>query len=203
MRTLLPLLFVLGLVMKVLHLPFHTVFLLVVLAVWLVWSVVRMVRRQGKPASWAGLAIWAWCLHLVALLKLFPFRTVTLALALLLTFLALVLRIRRKPFWSPTLQKLAGVFILVMLVMAQPTSERFWTTNLWLSVERGTDARSWDKYSYFLTREGHMDQALEANEHALAAARAAGEDDLLPLLELRREAIASGDWPGYGPLPHP
>ncbi|MCB0786399.1 MAG: hypothetical protein KDC02_19605, partial [Flavobacteriales bacterium] len=96
-----------------------------------------------------------------------------------------------------------GVFILVMLVMAQPTSERFWTTNLWLSVERGTDARSWDKYSYFLTREGHMDQALEANEHALAAARAAGEDDLLPLLELRREAIASGDWPGYGPLPHP
>ena len=23
-----------------------------------------------------------------------------------------------------------------MLVMAQPTSERFWTTNLWLSVER-------------------------------------------------------------------
>lgn len=108
MRTLFPLLFVLGLVMKVLHLPFHTVFLLVVLAVWLVWSVVRMVRRQGKPASWAGLAIWAWCLHLVALLKLFPFRTVTLALALLLTFLALVLRSAASPSGHPRCRSWPG-----------------------------------------------------------------------------------------------
>ena len=107
MRTLFPLLFVLGLVMKVLHLPFHTVFLLVVLAVWLVWSVVRMVRRQGKPASWAGLAIWAWCLHLVALLKLFPSeRSPWPGPAAHLPCPGAA--DRRKPFWSPTLQKLAG-----------------------------------------------------------------------------------------------
>jgi hypothetical protein len=201
MRSTLSIAFVLGLVLKVLHLPYHTVYLLIVLAVSLVWLVTRAFRAEDKAVAWTEIAIWGWAAHVVATLKLFPFRSTTMLVAIGLTLVALLQLSRRTPFWSRPAQELTGVFILVMLVMAQPLSDRFHFTNLAYSVERTTDVHSWDKYSFFLLREGRADEARKANERALVIASATGDTLLIEALNEHRGQIDSNSWERYEALP--
>ncbi len=202
MRLILPIALLLGLVVKVLHLPFHTVFLLVVLAVGLVWIVSRLIRDTGRPEIWTELAVWAWCAHLVAMLKLFPFRMITFTMAVVMTVVALYILLKRRPILSRPLQVLAGVSILVLLAMAVPIADRFHFTNLRFSLERDTDHVSWDKYSFFLAREGRKEEALAANARALEVAQTTGTLEVIDALEARRASIGSGTWDRYHPLIH-
>ena len=202
MRSTLSIAFVLGLVLKVLHLPYHTVYLLIVLAVSLVWLLTRALRGDDKGVAWTGIAIWGWAAHLVAVLKLFPFRTITLVVACGLTLIALLFLSKRTPLWSRPLQVLTGVFILVMLVMARPAADRFHFTNLAFSMERDTDYGSWDKYSFFLAREGREKEALNANQEAIKAALATKDSTAADLLLERRKVLEQGDWDRYDPLHH-
>lgn len=201
MRIALSIAFVLGLVLKILHLPYHTVYLLIVLGVSLVWMVTRAFRGEDKAEAWTGFAIWGWAAHLVAVLELFPFRSTTLLIAAGLTLVALLYLSKRTPLWSRQAQVLTGVFILVMLVMAQPLADRFHFTNLAFSVERTTDVHSWDKYSFFLIREGRTAEALEANARAMEIASTAGGTHLIDALTERRTLITQSNWDHFVVLP--
>lgn len=189
-----------GLVMKLLHLPYHTVVLLIVVMLGLGTSVSGLRGDQGSQA-WCRLAFWTWLLHLVALLKLFPFRMVTLILAAVITVIAVFMVLRQRPLPN-ALRQLAGAFILVMLVMAVPTADRYHFTNLRFSLERDGDFVSWDKYSFFLAREGRTSEALEANGAAVEAAMMSHDDAAAALLRVRREAIERNTWEHYTPLSH-
>ncbi len=201
MRLLLPIAFCIGLVLKLLHLPFHTIFLLLVLGVALLWCLVQMMRGNDKSMGWTALAVWAWAAHLVAVLKLFPFRSVTLGLAVALSFLALV-SLLRHPIPARPLRTLAGAFIVVMLIMAAPTADRYHFTNLQFSLESGTDFISWDKYSFFLAREGRTAEALQANGQAMEAARNGDDPEAITALEVRRALIEGRGWERYHGLGH-
>lgn len=201
MQRVLPYLFLAGLVLKVLHLPYHTVLLLVVVLLGLVCGVVGLFRSAQKAPALAVVAAWAWALHLVSVLKLFPFRTVTLGIAVALTLVALALHLRARQGSRP-LTVLVCTGLLVLLVMSVPVPQRFLFTNLAFSVERDSDVWSWDKYSFLLLQHGEQEAALVANEKARAIASSTGQQDLMKPLFARREAILSGEWSGYGPLPH-
>ena len=200
MRLALPLAFLIGLVLKLLHLPYHTVFLLLVLAVGLIWVVQHLIRSTDKVSGWTALAVWGWAAHLVALLKLFPFRTFTLVLAFALTAIATYLVLKNRSWGSRSFKTLSGVFILVMLVMAQATSARFYVTNLAFSMERTTDFRSWDKYSFFLAQEGNTEGSLTANSAAIEAALVAPDEEAAEQLRQHRGSIERKTWDHYTPL---
>lgn len=197
MRLLLPIAFCIGLVLKLLHLPFHTIVLLAVLAVGLIWSLVQLLRGTDKAMGWTTLAVWAWAAHLVAVLKLFPFRSATLGLAIALGILALVSLLRQRPIPAPPLRSLTGIFIVVMLVMAAPPADRYHFTNLRFSLEQESDYRTWDKYSFFLAREGRTAEALQANGQAMDAARKGSDTEAIPALQERRALIEGGSWIRY------
>ncbi len=200
MRLALILAFILGLVLKVLHIPYHTVLLLVVVVLG-IGSNIPGLSKARKPEAWCHLAFWTWLLHLVALLKLFPFRTATLILAAAATLVAVIVAIRERPKPSAVPQ-LAGAFIVVMLVMAAPTSKRFYFTNLRFSLEQESDYRTWDKYSFFLLHEGRTAEALAANSMAIEAAMTTHDEATADLLQARRESIEGNTWEHYMPLMH-
>lgn len=202
MRIALPIAFLVGLTLKVLHLPYHTVFLLVVLAAGLGWVIAQWIRSADKSAWLTALAIWAWAAHLVALLKLFTFRSVTLGLAAVLTFIAFILLVRKGGIGSRSFLALAGSVIVVLLVMTRPTSTRFHFTNLAFSVERTTDYTSWDKYSFFLAREGRVEEALAANKAAVEAAMVAHDEVTAERLKHRPADIEMRTWDRFVPLAH-
>ncbi|MBL7965003.1 MAG: hypothetical protein JNM31_14310 [Flavobacteriales bacterium] len=202
MHILLPIAFCIGLVLKLLHLPYHTVVLLIVLGVALGWCIVQLVRGKEQATAWAALAVWTWGAHLVALLKLFPFRSATLVLAAAITLAAIIMLVRRRPLATRPMQVLGGVFILAMLIMAVPTADRYHFTNLRFSLERDTDFISWDKYSFFLLREGRINEALAANDAAEEAAMKDQDEAAAELLRGRRGAIEQDAWERYTPLLH-
>lgn len=196
MHAILTLVFIAALVLKLLHLPYHTVLLLAVAAIGIGTSLSGL-RSERKSEAWCRLAFWTWLLHLVALLKLFPFRTATLVLAVAITVVAVFMAFRHRPLTN-ALRPLAGAFIAVMLVMAVPTATRFHFTNLRFSLERDTDPGTWDKYSFFLSREGRKTEALAANDAAHAAA--AGDAPAIQDLMERRTLIEQDAWDRYVPL---
>lgn len=202
MRILLPAAYLLGLVMKILHLPYHTLFLLVVLALWLVIGLRAPWRGVDRVYALADLATWSWLLHLLFVLKLLPYRSITLIMAISLTVLAVALMARERLLDRGAARMLSGAVIAVLLVMSVPTATRYHTTNLAFSVERDTDVRSWDKYSFLLLREGRSEEALRANERALVMAKEMGKEPWIAALSVRADRIASGSWEAFRPLPH-
>lgn len=194
------LVFMAGIILKLLHLPYHTVVLLAVVALGLGISI-RGLFSTDKSKAWCGLAGWAWLLHLVAVIKLFPFRTATLAVALGLSLVAGFIVLRQGD--APTaFRQLVGTLIVVLLVMAVPTSTRYYITNLRFSLEQGSDHHTWDKYSFLLLREGRVAEALKANRAAIEAAMVTHDEHTASLLQARREAIERNDWHSYTPLSH-
>lgn len=200
MRNLLLIAFCTGLVLKLLHAPYHTVILLAVLGVALGWCIAQFLRGKERATAWAALAVWAWGAHLVALLKLFPFRLATLVLAVVITLAAIVVLVRRRPLATRPLQVLSGAFILVMLIMAVPTADRYHFTNLRFSLERDTDFISLDKHSFFLLREGRTQEALAANDAAVEAAMKDQDEAAAERLRERRVSIEQDAWERYTPL---
>jgi hypothetical protein len=200
MRLSLIVAFAAGLVLKLMHIPLHTLLLLVVVAVGIGTSVPGL-RGERKAEAWCRMAFWTWLLHLVALLKLFPFRTGTLLLAAAISVVALILALRQRPV--PTaLRHLAGAFVVIMLALAIPTSTRFHFTNLRFSLERDTDHITWDKYSFLLLREGRTNEALAANGAAVEAAMASHDEEAVEQLRTRRESIERNSWERYTSLVH-
>lgn len=198
MQFVLVLSFIAALVLKLLHVHYHTVLLLVVVAIGVGASAAGL-RGAHKAEAWCRLAFWTWSLHLVALLKLFPFRTVTLSMAVVMTVAAVIIALRQRPLPN-AMRQLAGAVMVLLLVMAVPTSARFHFTNLRFSLERDTDHVTWDKYSFLLMREGHTTEALTANDAATEAARKGGDERAAEQLHMRREHIAHGNWERYSPL---
>lgn len=192
--------FAAGIILKLLHLPYHTVVLLVVVAFGLGAGIFALIGSD-KPRGWCVLAGWSWLLHLVAVLKLFPFRPVTLILALSLTLVAGIVVLRQSAP-VPAFRQLVGIGIVVLLVMAVPTSTRYFVTNLRFSLEQDADYMTWDKYSFFLLREGRTAEALTANQAAIEAAMRSHDEGTAALLQARQEAIEQGTWERYTPLGH-
>ncbi len=198
MHRLIYALFMLGVFLKLLHLPYNTLFLLGVLVALLVLGVIRLVKLPKDRANTvAHLAIAAWLFHGVVVLKLLPIQFLSLSLAVLMTGLAIHLSLRWHSASRTVLVSLLFLAILVLGIMAVPVPARYHFSSLRFSLERRTDAHSWDKYSFLLHSHGDTAAALSANDSAQVAAQRGDQDDLLPALLEHQRLLNEGDWKIY------
>ncbi|MCB0795905.1 MAG: hypothetical protein KDB88_14315 [Flavobacteriales bacterium] len=194
--------FGLSLVLKLLHLPYHTIVLLVVIGVWAATAIWGIIRAPETPGPWYGASLASWSLALLAIMKLWAFSTTLLLTAFVVSGIASYYVLRIRPMPRSGLLVLGVYAGVILLFQARPVSERYYATALMLSLERDSDPWTWDKYSYFLKHEERIEEALQANDRAMRAAQAGGAEHVMSELGAHRAIIRLHDWPAYTPLPH-
>ena len=96
------------------------------------------------------------------------------------------------------------IILITIFFRILPSHHTYNLTNIKFNYEIETDYFSWDKYSWFLYKEGKEDEALEANKNAQSAVekclqnpKYGDENEYLNYIKEHRLAIENKNWLKY------
>lgn len=195
------LVFLSGLVMKLIHMPGHTIVMGVGLLAMLIFYVVSLVTSSSgkrRTASWLGLSTVSWLIFFLAEVKFMGGTLILMMLALFVSVLSLLMTLREPGALSP-----GRIFVLLAgLFLGASTSwmelhTRYYVFNIHFSENVWNDYVTLDKYSWFLYKDRQFDEALVINSKAYDAAKANGADEYIPTVEEHEEAIIKRNWGSF------
>ncbi len=195
------LIFLVGLLMKMLHLPWHTIVMAIGLSAMMIFYVMKLIN--GKPgrirnAGWLGLATVSWLIFFLSEVKFMGGTLILMGLALFVSILSLLMTLREPGALSP-----GRIFVLLAaLFLSASTSwmelhTRYYVFNIHFSPSVWSDYLTLDKYSWFLYKDKKYDEALVINGKAWDAAKAVGAIEYIPTVEEHQEAIKKRTWGSY------
>lgn len=193
--------FLSGLVMKLFHLPGHTLVMGIGLLAMLIYYVVSLVvSTSGKKrtSSWLGLSTVSWLIFFLAEVKFMGGTLILMMLALFVSVLSLLMTLKEPGVLSPG----RIIVLLAALFLAASTSwmelhTRYYVFNIHFSTNVWNDYVMLDKYSWFLYNDQEYEEALVINSKAHEAANAKGALDYIPTVEQHEEAIIKRNWGSF------
>ncbi len=198
--------YAIGMVIKLLKLPMHTVFILVSLLALIVYYISCLVRKNKELHEiLTGFVTVIWLFGLLSLLKHFPFYNIVLIIASLISLVLFFMIDKKKNLTTANnILLFVTIFITVVLNFV-PAHQTYYITNIKFSYEIETDYRSWDRYSWFLYVAGEEKEALSANVNAQKALEVSlanpdthgNENEYLPILKDHELAIKNRNWIKY------
>lgn len=200
-ELLLTLLFIAGVVLKVLHVPYHSVVMaagLLGMMIYYVWTLSSRNPSVRKMNGWLGLATVSWLIFFFSEAKFMGGTLVIMGLSLFVSILSLLMTLREKGALAP-----GRIFILLTALFLGATtswmevSTRYYVFNMHFSPKAWTDYLTLDKYSWFLYTDRKFEEALVINGKAYDAAKAVGAEYYLPRVEEHQEAIRKRSWGAY------
>ncbi len=195
------LVFLSGLLMKMLHLPWHTLVMAAGLGAMLIYYVMKLITLSPgtrRNAGWLGLATVSWLIFFLAEVKFMGGTLILMGLALFVSILSLLMTLREPGALSP-----GRIFILLAaLFLSASTSwmelhTRYYVFNIHFSPSAWSDHLTLDKYSWFLYKDKKYDEALVINGKAYDAAKAVGAIEYIPTVEEHQEAIINRNWGSF------
>jgi hypothetical protein len=193
--------FIVGIAMKLFHLPMHTIVMVVALIALLVNYIVKLLNKESsnkRTAGWLGLATISWLIFFLFEVKFFGGTLMLMAAALFVSILSLLMTL----FESGTLPGGRIVVLLAALALAATTSwmsphERFYVYNIRFNDKAMTDYHTLDKYSWFLYLAQQYDRALEYNKLAENYASQSKDEIALLFIQEHKQLIVERDWTKY------
>jgi hypothetical protein len=195
------LIFLSGLVMKLIHMPGHTIVMGVGLLAMLIFYVVSLVTSTSgnrRTASWLGLSTVSWLIFFLAEVKFMGGTLILMMLALFVSVLSLLMTLREPGVLSP-----GRIFVLLAaLFLSASTSwmelhTRYYVFNIHFSETVWNDYVTLDKYSWFLYKDRRFEEALVINSKAYDAAKANGAEEYIPTVEEHQQAIIKRNWGSF------
>lgn len=195
------LIFLAGLLMKMLHLPWHTVVMaagLLSMMIYYVSKLISLKPGRSRNAGWLGIATTSWLIFFLSEVKFMGGTLILMGLALFVSILSLLMTLREPAPLSP-----GRIFILLAaLFLSASTSwmdlhTRYYVFNIHFSPAAWSDHLTLDKYSWFLYKDRKYDEALVINGKAYDAAKAVGADEYIPTVEEHQEAIIKRNWGSF------
>lgn len=195
-------LFVTGLVFKVFKLPMHTVFLLTVIFLLIVFYLATWInRRKNSFSAIAGLIACLWLFALLSILKHFPFQSIVFVASSVAGIGFMILVLQKKAVDSVTRVACLTAIVITLFFRFLPAHQTYYLTNIKFNHEIERDYFSWDKYSWFLFTEGKPEEALQANQNAKAAVELSlqnpgygDESEYREKISIHEQRIKEGNW---------
>lgn len=192
------LVFLCGLLLKIVHMPFDTTVMalgLVSMLLYYVISLVRMNNGRRRSAGWLGLATVSWLIFFMAELKFMGGTLILMGLALFVSILSLLMTLRESGPLSP-----GRIFVLLLALFLSAStswmdmSTRYYVFNIHFRPDMHADYQTLDTYSWFLYKDRFYDKALLVNARAYEAAKTSGAVTYLPKVQAHHEAILLRNW---------
>jgi hypothetical protein len=197
--------YAIGIVLKLLKLPMHTIFILVSLLFLIIYYTICLIRKNKDLHSiLIGFVTVLWLFCLLAILKHFPFQNIVLIIATLASIALVYLLYKKSKLTSGSNIFCSLVIFITIFFKFLPTHYTYYLTNIKFNYEIETDYYSWDKYSWFLYSEGKVDEAIQANlnaqtavEKSLQNPKYGDENEFLSFIKEHRAAIIDKTWKKY------
>lgn len=187
-----------GLIMKLFHVPYHTIVMGAGLFFMLILYVLKLASRKPgiqKNAGWLGLATVSWLIFFLSEVKFMGGTIILMGVALFVSILSLLMTLRETGPLSP-----GRIFVLLAaLFLSASTSwmdlhTRYYVFNIHFNPSAWTDYVTLDKYSWFLYKDREFEEALVINGKAYDAAKLNGADEYIPTVQEHQEAIKKRNW---------
>lgn len=184
-----------GIVLKLFHIPFNAVIMMVGLLLLLIACLGLAAKPQMRTLAVMHLTIWGWLLVFLFSVKFYPLQMVILILAIVISIGALW-GMFRKRLWLQLIPTV-GVILAVLYVYLLPTDQRYFVFNIWKNRELSSDYRSWDKYAWFLNVNDRHTDALKASDRALQLVIEGNDQEWKRLIQRHNRELRSGHWKDY------
>lgn len=185
-------LFLIGFLLKFFHVHYTAVIMLTALVGILIVAVISLFQKDKKVDSILLIAIWSWLVVLLVSIKFFPFGAVMLVLASIFSILAVLKAKKEKQLEKLKLLVICAIAALIFYFT--PTQTRFYILNIKWNYEIETDFITLDKYSWFLYKNGQLDEADSISKRALKIAQESGDDFWAELIKKHNQSIKENNW---------
>ena len=188
-------LFYMGLLLKLFHIHYNAILILIGLVGVVISLIVGVLKKQQKATLLLTLANFGWLLLVFVSVKFLPIQSVILIVAALLTLVAAVFIIR-----AGHPKRLLPILITIPIALFfyfLPTHERYRILCINWNYEIETDYITWDKYSWFLYQNDEFAKALEASTKARTIADQLEDSYWVQLIDAHHEAIVARAWEKY------
>lgn len=192
--------FIAGLVLKVFHVHYNAIVMLLGVLLMLVSGIAGATgQKRGFPLFFT--LSYALCsLALVFMLKFYPGQLYVFYVALAFALASMVMLAGKKQIKSAvSLLPLAAMLLVLHLT---PSDRIYYLFNIKYNYEIDTDYQTWDKYSWFLYRNGNHEEALKASLKAMQTAENVGDEENVKIVDEHYRKIQSKKWEHYGHSRH-
>ncbi len=185
--------FFLGLIIRFLNFPSHTLLMVIGLGTLIFFGFVDLAHHRIR--STFNLVICAWMLALLFTVKFLPLTgwVVGFAVGFSLIFLFKKRRIRKLKYFLP----IFSVFAMVLVLQSLPKHNRFYLVSVHWNYKIDRDYRTWDKYAWFLYQNGIYRRAEEAAEEAIQIAEVRATPTWQSKIRNHQAAIEDRTWKSY------
>lgn len=188
--------YLIGLILKILHTPYHTWILVLGIFLTLILTIVQFwVIRPGLGTLMSGLTTTSWMVYLLFVLKFFPLSILPLLISIVMTGFLIGFR-HRGSLLIPLRIPITLGFLAIILSLT-PTHERYYWLNIHFNPNANRDHITWDKYSWMLYINGEFEQAEIASEKSLRILTNDPDPRWEEVVKAHQERIKKRDWESY------
>lgn len=188
-------LFFLGFAIKLFHIHYNAVIMLIGLGGILATSLVALSRAEERKHGLLHLALFSWLLLLFLAIKFLPFATPVLVAASMLTVFVVAAQFKQHSLTR--FVPLLACLVLAVSFHFMRTDRRYYILNVNWNYEIDEDFLTLDKYSWFLYANGEAEEALQVSDRALKMARKTNQSEHIDFVQEHNEAIRLRRWEHY------
>ena len=178
--------------MKFFRLPYHTI-LMAIGAVGIIIIGISYFIMKDKERGLLSLSTSAWCLYLISVVKFLP-QTYFLIAAVFITVITALYLVKKKHLVQLQTFAAGVIFLTAIMMVVQPSDERYYLLNIKFNYHIGQDYWAWDKYSWFLYLDGKNEEALEASNMASAIVAKTDDEIMKKLILTHQQKLKVEEW---------
>ena len=186
-------LYTVGLISKFFHLPLNAIIMMFGLLGMIVILAIGIITKKFNGLyALAWITTTFWLTTLLATLKFWGPATIFFVISTLLSAITFTVALRSKQF--KYLIPVGVSLLLCLTFYKMPTDTRYYLVSIKWNHEVSTDYFSWDKYSWFLYKNGKYKEALMASNKAFEMAVKANEMEWVESISDHKERIKNRNW---------
>jgi dipeptide/tripeptide permease len=187
--------FLTGLILKLLHIPFNAWVLMAALTILLFGYLGSFFAKNlSTEKALSGIATVAWLTLFLFLSKFYPFQLIVLAIAIAALAVTIIYRLKNKKIFDQQTKILFAAVLLTLVVFFMPPDQRYATFNIRFHHDLTNDYITMDKYSWFLYRAEKFDEAGKFSNDAVESAKRNNDPDFARIANEHREKIRVRNW---------
>lgn len=198
-------LYLIGLILKLFRLPYHTIFILVSLLIITTYYTYCIISKKKELYSTlTGLLTAVWLFYLLSILKFFSFVGIVSLVTVCLSGILFIVLVKNKKIITANSIFCAVIITITVFFKILPAHYTYYLFGIKFNYRIEKDYFTLDKYSWFLYNADKQTEAIEANKQAQKAVEISlknpeqGDEEEYSILIKKHESdILNKNWKNY------
>lgn len=198
-------LYLIGIILKLFRLPFHTIFILITILTILAYYIYCLISKKKELyITLTGMLTAVWLFYLLSILKFFPFQGIVGTVTVCLSSILFIVLVKNKKIITSNSLFCAVIISITLFFKILPAHYTYYLFGIKYNYRIEKDYFTLDKYSWFLYNAGKQTDAIEVNKQAQKAVELSlksldqgDEEEYSILIKKHETEILNKNWKKY------